>query len=31
LNIDETDDIEKTWAELAAKIGEPVEKVKEKI
>jgi alanyl-tRNA synthetase len=31
LNIDETDDIEKTWSELATKIGEPVEKVKEKI
>lgn len=31
LNIDETDDIEKTWAELAAKIGEPVDKVKSKI
>lgn len=31
LNIDETDDIEKTWSELAAKIGEPVDKVKERI
>lgn len=31
LNIDEVDDIEKTWAELAAKINEPVEKVKSAI
>jgi len=31
LNIDETDDIEKTWAELAAKLGEPVEQVKQSI
>jgi alanyl-tRNA synthetase len=31
LNIDEVEDIEKTWAELAAKIDEPVEKVKSAI
>lgn len=31
LNIDETDDIEKTWQELADKINEPVEKVKNAI
>jgi alanyl-tRNA synthetase len=28
LNIDEVDDIEKTWQELAVKINEPVDKVK---
>jgi len=28
LNIDEQDDIEKTWAELAAKIDEPVDTLK---
>lgn len=31
LNVDETDDIEKTWAELAAKIDMPVQKVKDGI
>ena len=31
LNIDEVDDIEKTWAELAAKLEEPVETVKKGI
>ena len=31
LNIDEVEDIEKTWAELATKINEPVEKVKSAI
>jgi alanyl-tRNA synthetase len=31
LNIDEVDDIEKTWKELADKIGEPVDKVKSSI
>jgi alanyl-tRNA synthetase len=31
LNIDEVDDIEKTWAELAEKINEPVDKVKQSI
>jgi alanyl-tRNA synthetase len=31
LNIDEVEDIEKTWAELAVKINEPVDKVKQGI
>lgn len=31
LNIDEVEDIEKTWAELAVKINEPVYKVKQGI
>jgi len=31
LNIDEVEDIEKTWAELATKIEEPVDKVKQAI
>lgn len=31
LNIDETDDIDKTWAELAEKIDVPVDKLKESI
>lgn len=31
LNIDEVDDIEKTWKELATKIDEPVDKVKHAI
>lgn len=31
LDIDETDDIDKTWERLAEKINEPVEKVKEAI
>jgi len=28
LNIDETDDIEKTWSDIAEKIGENVDVVK---
>ena len=31
LNIDETDDIEKTWKEISEKIGEDVEVVKKSI
>jgi len=31
LNVDETDDIDKTWAELAEKIEVPVEDLKSSI
>jgi hypothetical protein len=31
LNIDEVDDIEKTWARISEKIGVETEKVKEAI
>jgi len=31
LNIDEVDDIEKEWCNLADKMGEPVDKVKHSI